>query len=140
MKKYLFTLNLILFCLLFVVFLSSCEDKPTPPVEVCEHSECSWVWEEDARCNQNNMKYYICDKCGKIIDSKEEFKVSFKTCSIVGSILFSFKYVFLLYQKFNNYKSKVNATFFSISSSFIPIPMYCSLDISNSLKPHEINN
>lgn len=93
MKKYLFTLNLILFCLLFVVFLSSCEDEPTPPVEVCEHSECSWVWEEDARCNQNNMKYYICDKCGKIIDSKEEFKdhelvedVIDATCTEKGTI------------------------------------------------------
>jgi len=40
----------------------------------CTHEQTKWVWEEDARCNRNNWMYEICDECGEIVSSKEEFK------------------------------------------------------------------
>ncbi|MBQ7275780.1 MAG: glycoside hydrolase family 5 protein [Bacilli bacterium] len=93
MKINIFKLCVVIICSLLILFVTSCEDELTPPIEECAHTECTWEWEEDAKCNQNNIMNYVCNKCGKIVDSKEAFKdhelveeVEEATCTEKGSI------------------------------------------------------
>jgi len=61
--------------ILLMIVLVGCGQTEEPPAPyVCPHENCTWVWEEEAKCNRKNYMYYTCDECGMQLDEKEEFK------------------------------------------------------------------
>ena len=59
MNKYI--KYILLFVILGLCFFVGCDQEPEeqkPVEEPCQHEECEWKWEEEAKCNKNNTMYY----------------------------------------------------------------------------------